>query len=53
MNRMVKLIGAMAERGWVYTTFSTYDSIAFTHTDGDIKKFDSWDDVDKFLEEIG
>ena len=53
MSKMVELIGAMAERGWVYTTFSTYDSIAFTHTEGEVKKFASWDDVAKFLEEIG
>lgn len=52
MSEIIKLIGEMAERGWVYTTFSTFDSIAFTHTDGEVKKFDSWDDVAAFVEEI-
>lgn len=50
MSELVKLIGAMAERGWVYSTFSTFDSIAFTHTDGEIKKFASWDEVAEFVE---
>lgn len=53
MRKIVKLIGNMAERGWVYTTFDTFDSITFTHTEGEVKKFASWDDVTKFLEEIG
>lgn len=50
MSELVKLIGAMAEMGWVYTTFDTFDSLTFTHTDGKIKKFKSWDEVAKFVE---
>lgn len=52
MSELVKLIGAMAERGWVYTTFDTYDSLIFTHTNGDVKKFASWDEVAKFVEGV-
>ena len=50
MSELVKLIGAMAERGWIYTTFDTFDSLTFTHTDGEVKKFKSWDDVAEFVE---
>lgn len=52
MSELVKLIGAMAERGWVYTTFNTYDSLTFTHTDGGVKKFKNWDEVAKFVEGV-
>jgi hypothetical protein len=52
MSELVKLIGAMAERGWVYTTFDTYDSLTFTHTDGEIKQFHSWDEVAEFVKTI-
>ena len=52
MSEIVKLIGAMAERGWVYTTFSTHDSMTFTHTDGEIKQFKSWDEVAEFVKTI-
>ena len=51
MSELVKLIGAMAERGWVYTTFDTFDSLTFTHTDGEIKQFASWDEVARYVEE--
>lgn len=50
MSERVKLVRAMAERGWVYTAFDTYDSLFFTHTDGEIKKFTSWDEVAEFVE---
>lgn len=52
MSELVKLIGAMAEMGWAYTTFDTYDSLAFTHTEGEIKKFASWDEVAEFVKTI-
>jgi hypothetical protein len=52
MSELVKLIGAMAERGWVYTTLSTYDSLTFTHTNGEIKQFHSWDEVAEFVKTI-
>lgn len=50
MSELVKLIGAMAERGWVYTTFDTLGSLVFTHTNGKIKIFTSWDEVAAFVE---
>lgn len=50
MSELVKLIGAMAERGWVYTTFDTFDSLTFTRDDGEIKQFRSWDEVAEFVE---
>lgn len=51
MSELVKLIGAMAAQGWVYTSFDTFDSLMFTHTDGETKQFKSWDEVAKFVEE--
>ena len=50
MSELVKLIGAMAERGWVYSSFDTFDSLTFTHTDGEVKKFKNWDAVAAFVE---
>lgn len=53
MSELVKIIGAMAERGWVYSSpFNTYDSLTFTHTDGEIRQFKSWDEVAKFVEGV-
>jgi hypothetical protein len=53
MSELVKLIGAMAERGWVYSSsFNTYDSLAFTHTNGKTKTFASWDEVAEFVKTI-
>ena len=50
MSELVKLIGAMAERGWVYTSFGTFDSLMFTRDDGKTMTFRSWDEVAKFVE---
>ena len=50
MSELVKLIGAMAERGWVYTTFDTFDSLTFTRDNGEVKKFKNWDAVAAFVE---
>ncbi len=49
MSELVKLIGAMAERGWAYTN-AVLGSIDFIDEDGDIMSFRSWDEVAKFVE---
>lgn len=50
MSELVKLIGAMAERGWVYSDSSTYDSLVFIQDGNKIKQFHSWDEVAAFVE---
>ena len=49
MSELVKLIGAMAERGWAYTV-EALGFIDFVDCDGDIISFRSWDEVAKFVE---
>lgn len=49
MSEMEKLIGAMADRGWAYTS-AALGFIDFIDCDGDTISFRSWDDVAKFVE---
>ena len=49
MSELVRLIGAMADRGWAYIS-AALGTIDFIDYDGDVKSFRSWDEVAKFVE---